>query len=74
MKLTTSASRVELPREETGGCLEDLIRPAQLAVVPLQLGEAPAFLAGHTRTVAAVDLGLADPAPQRLAADAEPPG
>src|ERR671918_605011 len=64
-------ARVEFPREETRGGLEDLVGPAQLADLALQLGDAPTLLAGHPGTGAAVDLGLAHPAAQGLAADAQ---
>src|SRR4030095_3244839 len=64
-------SAVELRREESRRGLEDLIRPAQLPDLPLQLVEARALFAGQAKPQTVVDLGAADPVAQRLMRDAE---
>src|ERR1700736_2951397 len=64
-------ARVELPREETCRGFQDLIRPAQLPNLALELVDPPAFLARRPRLRSPVHLGLVYPAPQRLNADAE---
>src|SRR5918996_5992590 len=58
--------RVELPRKESRRRLEDLVRAAQLAVLALELLDALGLRAGYPRSLAAVGLGLAHPAAQRL--------
>jgi transposase len=50
------------------GCL---VGPAQLPVLPLELGDPPSLLGRGARPGAVVDLGLADPVAKRLGADAE---
>jgi len=47
------------------------VGPAQLAVVPFELGDPLGVGRGRSRTSARVDLGLAQPAPQRLGADSQ---
>jgi hypothetical protein len=51
--------------------LEDLVRPAQLPVLPLELDQ-PGPLVGHqTRRVAAVDTSPLHPVPRRVRHDPE---
>src|SRR5204862_7354438 len=64
-------ARVELAREESRGGLEDLVGPAELPVLPLELGDAAVLLGGDPWAAPAVDLGLADPVAQGLWADVE---
>ncbi len=51
-------SAVELRPEENGRRLEDLVRPPQLAHLPLQLGHALLVFAGGAHSLTAIDLGL----------------
>src|SRR5512143_3132208 len=57
---------VELGREETRRGLEDLVRPAQLGNLTLESLQLRRLLRCGARPCTAVDLGLADPLPQRL--------
>ena len=57
---------VELGREENRRRLEDLIRAAQLSVLPLQPPDLGMLLAGQTGPCPSVHFGLADPLAQRL--------
>ena len=57
---------VELGREENRRCLENLIRAAQLGVLPLQPPDLGMLLTGQTGPCPGVHLGLADPLTQRL--------
>src|SRR6516164_2295776 len=57
---------VELRREESRRRLEDLIRPAQLGVLPPQPPDLRRLLSRHAGPGARVHLGLADPLTQRL--------
>src|SRR5712691_9661801 len=59
-------SAVELRPEESRSRLEDLIRPPQLEVLPLELLDPPALLGGEALAFAAVDLGLAQPVTDAL--------
>ena len=43
---------------------QDLVRPAELADLPLKLADPRRVVGGRARSQAAVDLGLADPGPQ----------
>ena len=49
----------------------DFVRSAELLDLVLELGDAALVGGGHTRAAATVNLGLADPAAQRLGPDAE---
>ena len=51
--------------------LEDVVRPAKLAVLLAQPPQLPALRRGHPRTVARVDLGLTHPFAHRLHAVAQ---
>jgi hypothetical protein len=65
--------RVERPREETRGRLEDLDSSLQLAVLALKLPDLPGRLAADPGRLALVYLGLADPLAQRLCRHPQPP-
>jgi hypothetical protein len=61
-----------LRREESRGCLEDLVGAAQLAHLGAELAQLSGLLAAHPRAFAVIDFGLADPLAQCLrAADAQ---
>jgi hypothetical protein len=60
---------VELRPEENRGALEDLVGPAQLADLPLELLHAGALLGREARSFTVVDLGLADPVAERFGPD-----
>src|SRR3954451_24625893 len=60
---------VELRRGESRRALEDLIRPTQLAVLPLKLGQSGPLVGRQTRRVAGVDASLLHPVPQRVRHD-----
>jgi ABC-type amino acid transport substrate-binding protein len=53
------------------GSKADLVGPAQLAVVTLELLHPFTFLAGQPGAITGIDLGLAHPVAQRLGADAQ---
>ena len=57
-------SAVELRREESRRALEDLVGPAQLEVLTLELAEACPLVGGETGRRAVVDLELLDPRAQ----------
>ena len=69
MNSTTWQSRVQLPREESRRRLQDLVGPAQLPDLPLQLGDPLRVHRRGTGPPASVDLRLAYPVPQRLPVD-----
>src|SRR4051794_33957224 len=58
--------RVELPREESRRRFQDLIRPAQLAVLPLELDQTRSFARRDPVTRTAIDLTLAHPVADRF--------
>jgi hypothetical protein len=60
--------------KKAAAALPDLVRPSELAVLPLEQLQALALLAREPCPPAAVDLVLVDPRPERLGADAELPG
>src|SRR5690606_6294355 len=63
--------RVEFPGEIRGCGLQNLVRPPQLTVLPLQFGD-PLRVAGRgPGALPAIDLDLPDPGPQRLTVHAE---
>jgi len=62
---------VELRPEETRRGLQDLVGPAELAVLPLELIRPGSLLTGQAAQLAAVDAGLADPLADGLGADAQ---
>lgn len=57
---------VELGRKESRSRLQDRVGPPQLGVLPLQPLQLGRLLAGDTRALALIDLGLPDPASQGL--------
>src|SRR3954468_22399743 len=57
---------VELGREESRRALEDLVRAAQLGVLPAQPLQLGGLVGADPGALAGVDLGLADPFTQRL--------
>lgn len=57
--------------EENRRALEDLVGPAQLAVLALELLHPFALLGRQAAALASVDLGLADPQSERFRSDAE---
>src|SRR5579859_5970226 len=68
-------SAVELRRREKRRRRpQDLIGPAQLPILPLQLGDPTLVLVRHPRPPTTVDLGLVDPVPQRLGPYPQLPG
>jgi hypothetical protein len=71
MYLVIAASGGRAPPEENRGGLEDLVGPAQLAVLPLELLHLFSFLGRQAAALTAVDLGLADSLADGLRADAE---
>jgi hypothetical protein len=71
MKATTSSvDRRARSRRNRGG-LEDVVRSAQLAVLPLELGDPLPIRGRGAQPAAAIDVGLLQPATQRLRPDAE---
>src|SRR4051794_13101434 len=58
--------RVELPREESRRRFQNLIRPAQLAVLPLELDQTRSFARRDPVTRTAIDLTLAHPIADRF--------
>src|SRR5207302_6918054 len=64
-------SAVELRPEESRCRLQDLIGPAQLPILSLELGDPRALVSSEPRAVARLDLLLDHPPPQRLASEAE---
>ena len=63
---------VELRRgEKRCGRAQDLVRAAELADLPLQLADPRGVVGGDARPQTTIDLGLADPGPQRLRMDPE---
>src|SRR5690606_35295522 len=65
-------SRVQLPREESRGRLQDLVGTAQFPVLTLELHDPLRIHSGGTRPVAGVDLALPDPVTQRLPINTQP--
>lgn len=59
------------PREETGRCFQDLVRPAQLPHLTLVVLDPLRFGGAHPGAAAIVDLSLADPAAQGLGPHAQ---
>ena len=57
---------VEFGREESRSRLQDLVRPPQLGVLPLQLLDLGLRVGRDTRPVAGIDLSPANPRPDRL--------
>src|SRR5712692_3770445 len=66
-----SSGSSEPRSQRKGGRLEDLIRPPQLEVLPLEFLDPLAFLGGEALAFAAIDLGLAQPVADALGVDAE---
>ncbi len=67
----TAPRGAQLRREESRRRRQDRIRPAELPVLPLQLGQLVRVAARGPGPAARIDLGLTDPATQRLGVDAE---
>src|SRR5437660_3490687 len=64
-------SAVELRPEESRGRLQDLVGPAQLAVLTLELADAGSIVSPQPGPVPVLDVLLDHPAAQRLAVKAE---
>src|SRR5688500_14587109 len=65
-ELIASAAAGRAPARSNRRRLQDLIRPAQLAVLALELLDALSLGGAHARPRTAIDLGLANPLAQRL--------
>jgi len=65
------AARVELPREENRGLLQDLVCLPQLPVLPLQLRDPGLIGTADAEAFVRVDLGLENPPAQGLPADVQ---
>src|ERR1700728_2349198 len=63
---------VEFPGEIRTRRLQDLIRPAQLTVLPLQLRDPPLILGRLSGPLPRIDLRLIHPVAERLGVDAQP--
>src|SRR5690606_18465738 len=69
MNSTTWAVGGRAPSRKSTRRLEDLVSAAQLADLPLQLGDTPRILTGRSRPRSRIHLGLADPVTQGLPID-----
>jgi hypothetical protein len=60
-------SRVELPREESRGRLQDLVGASQLLDLTLEICQPLALVGGEARTTTGIALPVADPLTKGLA-------